>query len=333
MRMKSAKNPLDALITGLHGRVADRLDWPAVMALANQTLLTPALFASLEQAGAIEHVPNDVREYLHFIRDCNRERNMRLRSQLNEAIAALNAMGVAPVLLKGAIPLFLSQTVPDRITSDIDLAVAARDEPLAQACLEELGYVCLSDGRGMVRDQDVGVLELRPYRADGFGRPKLVQRGELLVKIASPQSRALHWIVHDLLKEGDYWRGRIDLRHLYDLAQLAESEPVDWAALRGALQGKSARNAIETQLLTLNRFFGTSIPLGFGASPTIRFQHWRRVFASSHPILGAPLRLAGNLYWGARRFSRVHDLARRDPIHLARRITTVLLNKDLRSKI
>lgn len=228
--------------------------------------------------------------------------------------------------------MFLSQTVPDRITSDIDLAVAARDEPLAQACLEELGYVCLSDGRGMVRDQDVGC-----WSCDRIVRMALDARsscsGELLVKIASPQSRALHWIVHDLLKEGDYWRGRIDLRHLYDLAQLAESEPVDWAALRGALQGKSARNAIETQLLTLNRFFGTSIPLGFGASPTIRFQHWRRVFASSHPILGAPLRLAGNLYWGARRFSRVHDLARRDPIHLARRITTVLLNKDLRSKI
>jgi len=331
--MKPAANPRDALIAGLCGRVVDQPDWPGIIALANQTLLTPALFASLEQAGRIGNVPGDVRDYLQFIRDCNRERNQRLRLQLDEAVTALNAIGVAPVLLKGAVPLFLSQAVPDRITSDIDLAVAARDEPLAQACLEELGYVGVPDGRGMARDRDVGMLELRAYRADGLGRPKLVQQGGLSVKIPPAQSRALHWIVHDLLKEGDYWRGRIDLRHMYDLAQLAESEAIDWSALRALLAGRSARNAVETQLLTLHRFFGTSIPPGCGERLTIRFQHWRRVFASCHPILGAPLRLAGNIFWGVRRFSRIHDLARRNPAHLARRITAVLLNKDLRSKI
>lgn len=331
--MKTTVKPLDALIAGLRGRLVAPTDWQSVIALANQTLLTPALFASLEKAGLLEHVPGDVRDYLQFIRDCNRERNERLRAQLNEAVAALNGIGVAPVLLKGAVPLFLSRTVPDRITSDIDLAVTARDEALAQARLEEFGYAQLSDGRGMARDRDVGVLELRPYRADGLGRPKLVRQGELLVKVPPAQSRALHWIVHDLLKEGDYWRGRIDLRHMYDLAQLAESEPVDWAALRGCLVDKSARNAVDTQLLALDRFFGTSIPSGCAARSMIRFQHWRRVFASSHPILGAPLRLAGNLLWGARRFSRVSELARRDPIHLARRITIVLLNKNVRSKV
>lgn len=333
MRMKPAAYPLDALIAALRGRLVDPPEWQGLIALANQTLLTPTLFTSLERAGFMERMPGDVRDYLQFIRGCNRERNVRLRSQLNEAVAALNGFGIAPVLLKGAVPLFRSPVALDRITSDIDLAVAARDEALAQACLEELGYVPLYDGRGLARDQDVGVLELRPYRADGFARPKLVRQGEYLVKIPPPQSRALHWIVHDLLKEGDYWRGRIDLRHIYDLAQLAESEPVDWAGLRASLPDKSARNAVDTQLLALYRFFGTSIPRECVERATIRFQHWRRVFASCHPILGAPLRLAGNLLWGARRFSRVRDLARHDPVHLAHRIAIVLLNKNLRSKI
>lgn len=333
MRMKPASNTLNALIAGLRGRIVDQPDWQGMIALANQTLLTPALFTSLERAGLLERVPGDERDYLQFIRDCNRERNLRLRSQLNEAVAALNGIGVAPVLLKGAVPLFRSPVALDRITSDIDLAVAARDEALCQARLEELGYVPLTDGRGLARDLDVGVLELRSYRADGFARPKLVRQGEYLVKIPSPQSRCLHWIAHDLLKEGDYWRGRIDLRHMYDLAQLAENEPIDWAGLRASLPHKSARNAVDTQLLALYRFFGTSIPRECGERALIRFQHWRRVFASSHPVLGWPLRLAGNLLWGARRFSRVRDLARHDPVHLAHRIAIVLLNKNLRSKV
>ncbi|KSV85771.1 nucleotidyltransferase family protein [Sinorhizobium sp. GL28] len=331
--MMPVVNSLDALIAGLRGRLEEPPDWQGMIALANQTLLTPALFASFERTGLLERVPGDVRDYLQFIRDCNRERNQRLRTQLHEAVAALNAVGIAPVLLKGAVPLFLSQAIPDRITSDIDLAVTARDEALAQACLEVLGYVPLSDGRGLARDQDVGVLELRAHRPDGFSRPQLVRQNDLLVKIPPAQSRALHWIVHDLLKEGDYCRGRIDLRHMYDLAQLAESEPLDWAGLRATVVDKSVRNAVDTQLLALYRFFGTNIPRECGQRPTIRFQHWRRVFASRHPILGAPLRLAGNLVWGARRLSRVRDLARHDPAHLVRRIVIVLLNRNIRSKV
>ncbi len=333
--MIRAKNALDALIAGLRGRLTDKADWQAVIALANHTLLTPALFSSLEQAGQMQRVPSDVREYLQFIHGCNRERNLRLRLQLNEAVTALNKRGIVPVLLKGAVMLFLSRPAhpPSRMTSDLDLGVAASEEAAAQACLEELGYRQVPEGRGMSRPQDAGVLELRPYRTNGFESPKLIQQDDLRVKIPPAQSRALHWIVHDLLKEGDYWRGRIELRHMHDLAQLAESDEIDWTALRASVPDKNTRNALDTQLLALHYFFGTNIPAECAQRPIIRLQHWRRVFASRHPVFGAPLRLAGSLLWGTRRLSRIHELARRDPVYLARRIGLLLLNKDLRSKI
>ena len=164
------------------------------------------------------------------------------------------------------------------------------------------------------------MLELRPSRANGFEPPEVVQRDGLQAKIPPAQSRALHWMVHDLLKEGDYWRGRIDLRHLHDLARLAESNDVDWAALQASMSDRSARNALDTQLLALHHFFGTRIPAKCAQRPMVRFQHWRRIFTATHPIIGAPLRLAGNLMWGARRFSRAHGLARRGPSDLMRRI-------------
>ena len=86
-----------------------------------------------------------------------------MRAQLLEAVAALNRLGIVPLLLKGAVPLFLSQAnqMPVRMTSDLDLSVDAADEAGAQKCLGELGYLPLADARGMARPQDVGVLELR----------------------------------------------------------------------------------------------------------------------------------------------------------------------------
>ncbi|MDX8445276.1 nucleotidyltransferase family protein [Mesorhizobium captivum] len=326
--MMRRANALEALVAGLRGCPADTADWREVISLANRTLVTPDLFSSLLRAGQISRLPRDVRKYLRFVHASNRERNLRLRAQLREAVAALNRRGIVPLLLKGAVPLFLSPTgrVPSRMTSDLDLAVEPAEETIARACLEELGYVEIAGARGMLRQQDAGMLELRPSRGNGFEPPKLVRRNGLRVNIPSVRSRALHWIVHDLLKEGDYWRGRIDLRHLHDLARLAESEDLDWTALQASMADRGARNALDTQLLALQHFFGTNIPAKCAQRPMIRFQHWRRVFTATHPIIGAPLRLVGNLTWGAWRFSRGDGLARRGSIDLARRIARKLSN-------
>ncbi len=333
--MMQAGAALEALIAGLRGREVSATDWRPVIALANRTLLTPALFAALAQSGEINRLPDDVREYLRFIHDRNWERNARLRMQLAEAAAALNRRGIVPLLLKGAVPLFLSQAnkIPARMTSDLDLGVEAADEASALECLGELGYLPLADGRGMARPQDVGVLELRRTRESGSHPPTLVERDRLRVNIPSPQSRALHWIVHDLLKEGDYWRGRIDLRHLHDLAQMAESDDVDWTSLRTAMHDARSRNALDAQLLALHDLFGVRIPLEHTRRQMVRFQHWRRIFTARHPLIGAPVRLAGNLAWGAWRFSQASDLMRRGPVDLARRMARTLSESDCRAKI
>ncbi|CDX14008.1 conserved hypothetical protein [Mesorhizobium sp. ORS 3324] len=325
MPMTRAGDTLDALIAGLRGRPPVGADWQDVIALANRTLLTPDLFSSLAHAGQIQGLPQDVHAYLRFVHDCNRERNLRLRAQLAEAVAALNRRGIVPLLLKGAIPLFFSvaDRVPSRMTSDLDLGVEPAEEAIARMCLEGLGYTQVQGGRGAARQQDAGMLELRPVQVKGFAPPRLVERDGLRVKIPPPHSQALHWMVHDLLKEGDYWRGRIDLRHLHDLARLAKSDDMDWTALQVAMADRGARNALDTQLLALHHFFGIRIPASC-MRPMARLQHWRRVFTAKHPVLGAPLRLAGNLAWGTRRFLHAGGLARRGPLDLGRRVVRIL---------
>jgi hypothetical protein len=334
--MRARTTAFDGLIEALNERSVKDPDWPSIIGLANHTLLTPALFEALARTGQIEDLPEDAREYLRFLRESNRERNARLRAQLFEAVAELNRHGIVPVLLKGAVPLFLSAAsdLPSRITSDLDLAVDMAELSAAEGFLEGIGYVAADDFRGMARPQDVGLLELRPKRDDARSAvPGLVEREGARVLIPPSISRAAHWIMHDLVKEGDYVRGRLDLRHLHDLARLSVEDGVDWSALRASAPDRMSRNAVDAQLLALEDLFGIRMPAAGARGRAIRFHHWRRVFSARHPIAGAPLRVGGNLVWGASRLRNLPALARLGAFEAARRIARTAFQIRPRSKL
>jgi hypothetical protein len=308
--MRPAEN-WEVLIACLRGEPPADADWEAIVEVANRTLLTPGLFDALSRASRLDVLPDEERTYLDFIHGCNLERNTRLRTQLVEAVGRLNSVGVEPTLLKGAVRLFCDPDgrLGSRMTRDLDLNVDEHEAEAAMKCLVDIGYQDLVETRGMGRPQDVGALELRQRPGAGSAAylrrehdkpPVIVERAGVRVKIPSPTSRALHWIVHDLIKEGDYWRGRIDIRHLYDLAELARTEEgVDWRYLRDIMPNQLGRNVIETQMLTLHRLFGSDIPLDLRSRKVVHFQHWRRMFTARHPLVGVPLRIAGNLAWGS----------------------------------
>ncbi|MGG5887538.1 nucleotidyltransferase family protein [Falsiroseomonas sp. HC035] len=327
---------LEALVACLRGTPPENPDWMAVIALANRTLLTPALHDALRRAGRLDALPEEGRAYLAFLHGRNLKRNLRLRAQLREALAALNQQGIEPTLLKGAIRLFrdAEDSLGNRITRDLDLAVEEAEIEAARACLLRLGYRDAIGTRGMERPQDVGMLELR-HRPSSLSagylrwqhqdRPRLEDREGVRARVPSATSRALHWIVHDLIKEGDYWRGRIDLRHLHDLAELARTEPdLDWRRLRDMMPGRLGRNVVETQLRTLHGLFGTNIPTDLRGGGIARLQHQRRMFSARHPVAGAPLRLAGNLAWGVRQLILARRARQHLPAELMRKVLRIL---------
>lgn len=319
--MLRTSRAFDALTACLRGEPPKKADWADVFEIANRTLLTPALFSALNRISQLDVLSEEGRIYLEFIYGRNLERNLRLRAQLIEAVGVMNRVGIKPTLLKGAVLLFSdpSDRMGSRMTKDLDISVEEHEAEAAKESLISIGYRDVLETRGMERPQDVGVLELRQrpraissaYLPCEHERPPaLVEHADVYARIPSSTSRALHWIVHDLIKEGDYWRGRIDLRHLYDLAELARTEVVDWAYLRHIMPDQFGRNVLDTQLMTLHVLFGCSIPPEIHRRGLIRLQHWRRMFTASHPVLGAPLRLAGNLAWGGRRAWMADNLIR-----------------------
>jgi hypothetical protein len=135
-------------------------------------------------------------------------------------------------------------------------------------------------------------LQLRPpghpffYSASGDATHhfRLLKQGT--ARVPSATYHALMLIIHDQFQDADYWVGKIDLRHLLDLRDLANSpEGIDWDLLTSLAPGKLARNAIETQLLTLRFLLGVSVPNHSRRQMMPRVQYWRRRIQAHVPFL------------------------------------------------
>ena len=311
----SAKN-LRRLIAVFGGEVPEETLWPELIRVANLGWLVPALYISLRKHGVLERVPAEVRDYLALLHDRNLERNRRLKSQLIEATGALNAAGIHPILLKGGIQLFTSseEDLGARMLSDIDINIEPEKMAATKAALAKLGYREGSIPRELHRPDDAGELELhdRPSRrsasyfsGDLRDTTALVEKEGVTAGVPDATSQALHLIVHDMIKEGDYWRLRIDLRHLHDLANIAKAPGgLDWDRLKRALSSGEGRGALQLQAIALSNLYGIRVPADLISGPAVRVKHALRLAATEQNLSGRAARGVGNLQWG---FHRLWD--------------------------
>jgi hypothetical protein len=272
----------------------------SVISLANRTLTTPALQDLAEHFS--DEIPEEVRRYISEIFTRNLARNDRLTEQLTEALAALDAHRITPTLLKGSAMLAtLSRAkMGRRLVTDLDLMVSPDEAGAALDCLQHLGYrihAKTADGgpkwyADLARPDAVGMIDLHQhppghrffYSAAGDVRHHCRLQGAAYIPSATYQ--ALMLIIHDQFQDSDYWVGKIDRRHLLDLRDIANSpDGIDWNLLASLAPGKLARNAIETQLITLNLLLGVSVPDQMRRRMIPRLQYWRRRLQAHLPGL------------------------------------------------
>lgn len=310
--MKKPGHSIKLVTSALQGRLPKETDWPIVLEIANRGWLCPALYLALKRNSQLDDIPAPVRNYLSFLHERNCERNRRLQAQLLDAVRALNAAAIEPILLKGAIHLFTvnDEELGSRMISDLDISIAPDEVASARSTLIAQGYRTFASARDFARPDDVGVIELhdKPSRRSarylsgdlGASSPSAARDGAV-ARIPRTTSRALHLIVHDMIKEGDYWSFRIDLRHLQDLAQLATSpEALDWNQLQVALPDRVGRASLIAQALALHDLFGIEIPLDLRPGWRARRRHLLRLIAVSGGMSGSLVRQTGNLSRGLR---------------------------------
>jgi hypothetical protein len=288
----------------LRGAPPKNIDWLSLIGLANDTLTTPALISFVSRFH--DEIPAEVSRYIREMCVRNQYRNHCLSEQLGEALMALNGRGVTPVLFKGSARLatFESAVNAGRIISDLDIMISSEEVERTLECLLALGYRVFFQSPGgaakwyvdLERHGDVGMIDLHQglpghnyfFRTLGNIRQYCslitTQLGTAYVPFATYQ--ALIQVVHDQFQDYDYWTGKIDLRHLLDLRDLATSaEGVDWKLLASLSPGELYRNGLETQLLTLHCLFNVDVPIELRRRLIPRLQFSRRLIQAGMPFL------------------------------------------------
>jgi hypothetical protein len=317
------QSALEALAACLRGCPPPAPDWDAIVREANEHLVAPALGAAL----AAVPLPEDLSSYLRLVHGLNRERNACLRAQAIEAVGALNAIGIEPVLLKGAAILLDApdERLGHRMLSDVDLAVPAERLHDALERLVGLGYEAIMEDVGdhahakLLRGRDAGTIDLH-HRPPGPARlydaaPPLA--AELVVVDGcrmwrpNPTERAIHLIAHDMINDGCLVRGDVDLRHLLDLRDLVASGSVDWRVVRERLASPWLALALDVVLLNLRSLLDVEVPARGGAAAWL---YRRQILRSRAGWFRAPNDLAARAaLWVRRRAKRLRHLARTNP--------------------
>jgi hypothetical protein len=321
--MSSNRRALQDLLRCLRGGpVASTADWNAILAVANDHLLTPALWGALQRFGRTEMPPAEVAAYLAMVGGLNEERNRALRRQAMELATAFNRRGVRPAFLKGGLALLAGapEAMGSRMMRDLDILVPGERRAECVAVLAEAGYSLMrgyGEGHNAVGDfarpGDAGSVDLhvelldQPWllaARDVWRRASILEVEGATIAVPSPTDTVLHELLHAQVHHlGQFYRGELRLLQIHALVRLVRHHGVaiDWPAIERDLDRHRLTTALHSYLLAAQRMFGLAWPLLRSPTAAARLHYWRcglQLGSSAVQALGTRWgNLRGGLAW------------------------------------
>ena len=256
--------------------------WESLIEIASFHYVTPTVGWCL---GDEAHVPADVREYFTAAATLNGRRNALMQASLARATGLLNAIDIAPMLLKGAAHL-AEGLYPDpslRLLGDLDILIPADRATHAQAALKTGGFAGKPSDivpgpqhhhLPILHDSETGVgIELHTdvvsQSPDAVistawfcesARPA-VFRGQRIL-LPEPTRNAGHIIFHSEIFHVNHKLKKVQLRHLLDLAlmQRQHADEIDWEMLDGRFSAAGLGQMLATYLGFSEELFGRPAP-------------------------------------------------------------------------
>ena len=244
-------------------------------------------------------MPDEPAARLRRAHAVNRVRNDRIRNELEAVIRCLNRADIEPVLLKGAVDLFIRRYSDPaaRILRDLDLLVLKIHHHRAVEALACLGY------RVVPRDADWFVTystdltragSMVPVDLQWFvsaqrdvlapedaWRSAVVHRtGDLGFRILAPEHQIVHNLLHSELQDRGDDVGFVWLRQLLDFVALCRlhGETIDWSWIRSRFAGRGLERLPVARLYMAERLLGMPMPPAVRPTLTARL-HYRRCLA------------------------------------------------------
>jgi hypothetical protein len=291
-----------------------RIDWVRVVETANQNGVTPALWQALNRKGLAALLPTDLHKYLALICDLNRRRNRMIRGEAVEAISAMNARGLRPILMKGSISLFEAGSDDEsRMMTDIDLLLQEQHISEGFRALHSLGYVVLgkmaNKAHAWAFHRPSSLVTIDLHRHVGPQRDLLTPQAALHrampivcdveVHSLSPTDRALLLGMTFGIFEMHYWNGHIPLKGLHDLAALCSrlGNKIDWGLVAATAAAHQFEASQAAWSYMASHLMGVQLPIS--AHQTIAAKrHLQRCFLQlSLPILDRVILAGVRLAW------------------------------------
>ena len=259
-------------------RLADgnaEMFWRMFVRLSSEQLVLTAIVDASCKARNVPDMPDDVADLLQTVRVANRNRNLRLLANLDEANAKLREAGIKAVALKGA--AFLTEdrmdAVPWRFFGDLDLLVTENDLPGAISALQSLGYIANQtayhplhhrhypflrhpDGESGidVHTRLAGFQQTTLLDPDDFFRTAVeAPASSSVMLIPSETNRLAHLIVNAQVLDYRYERRLFRLRDVLDFANLTGRTGVDLAGIRRRFETNGKADAMDAYLVTMDR--------------------------------------------------------------------------------
>lgn len=280
---------------GAGGAMAS-LDWVPVLKIANDHLLTPALWSALSGSGEAAALPAGAGDYLETLYRLNADRNRALKRQAVELIGALNERGITPMLLKGGLALFDGPYADPatRMMRDLDMLVPAGSRDDAIAILQRLGYRLTREYGAshhafgdFARPNDPGSIDLHTELVDQsyvlpasevWGRAEPREASGVRYFAPCATDRIVHNLLHAQIHHlANFYRGELQVQQVHELVALARyfGPAVDWPFVQQRMRAHRLMTALESYLLAAHRLLGLEWPLGNPPSLAARLHYLR----------------------------------------------------------
>ena len=285
--------------------------WPRLVTLSGTHLLTPALAPALADRALRDAVPDELRQYLAAMHEAAMLRNQALRAQLEHVAGLLNAIGIVPMALKGAIRL-VDGLWPDpalRFMHDIDLLVPADAVAICASQLAASGWQPSPDGSheaehhlSLHHPEAPARIELHRLPLAGphdrlLPAPQMLARAEpvglggAVVAVPAWEDQLVHLVAHGMLQHAFLESGRFLLRDLVEQTLLTARAGTDELRFAGdRFVATSNQLAWDVSRELCARCLGDEPS---GATPTCRLIAARMMLQQRSPVAMQVLGPAG----------------------------------------